>query len=226
MNLPAPPLWRLAATATVLAAWAVASHLGSLGIGGIDFSVCMALLPLVLAGVVLLWHWRSVSGRVAGLAAMAVAMVGLWPLLRSNAALLYYLEHVGSLLALAALFGRSLIGPGDALITSVARSIYAGTLSQRKQRYTRQVTLAWTLFFLINGLLSTALFALTSVRVWSVYAHLLTGPLVGLMFLAEHLVRTRVLPSQERPSLADVLRAYRQRTDRGALGAHDTELPL
>ncbi|MEO7939795.1 MAG: hypothetical protein ABIR55_14310 [Burkholderiaceae bacterium] len=190
----------------------MASHLGSLGIGGIDLSVGVAVVPLLLALVVLLWQWQSASGRVLGLAALAAATALLWPTLQRNTAVLYYLEHVGSLIALAVLFGRSLIGPGDALITSVARTIVGGSLSQRKQRYTRQVTLAWTLFFVANSLLSTALFVLASVRVWSVYAHLLTGPLVGLMFLAEHLVRTRVLPPQERPSLADVVRAYRQRT--------------
>ncbi len=225
MNMPGASLWQLATTVAVFVAWALASHLGSIGVGGADFSVCVAVFPLVLAGLIPLWQWRSATGRAVGLAALAGSIVALWPILRSNVALLYYLEHVGSLLVLAILFGRTLFGPGDALITSMARAIYGGKLSQHKQRYTRWVTLAWTLFFVVNALLSTVFFGLAPLRVWSAYAHLLTGPLVGLMFLAEHLVRRLVLPAQERPSLADVVRAYRQRAHDGVPGVRDTELP-
>lgn len=216
--------WRVAATVAALVTWAVASHLGSAGIGGADFSVLVAVLPLVLAAVLLLWKRGGVGMRVVGLGALAALLLALWPLLKSNAALLYYLEHVGSLLALAALFGRSLIGSGEALITSMARAIYAGSLSERKQRYTRQVTLAWTVFFVANAAISTALFWLAPVRTWSIHAHLLMGPLVVLMFLVEHMVRIRVLPPQERPKLTDVVRAYRQRAAGNVLSARDTEL--
>ena len=224
MNPIGAQAWRVAATVAVLVTWAVASHLGSAGMVGANFAALVAVLPLVVAAVVLLWQWRGAGGRAAGLGALAALLVALWPLLKSNAALLYYLEHVGSLLALAVLFGRSLFGAGDALVTSMARAIYGGTLSERKQRYTRRVTLAWALFFLANAVVSTALFWLTPVRIWSIHAHLLMGPLVALMFLGEHLVRLRVLPPHERPKLTDVVRAYRQRAGDRALQARDTEL--
>ena len=50
------------------------------------------------------------------------ASVWLWPQLRQNVPLLYYLQHVGSQLALAVFFGRTLLGPGEALITRIART--------------------------------------------------------------------------------------------------------
>lgn len=224
MNVRMARMWRVAATVAVLVIWAVASHLGSAGIGGADFAALAAVLPVVLAGVVLFWPRLVALWRAAGLLAVAALLVALWPLLKSNAVLLYYMEHVGGLLVLAALFGRTLAGPGDALITSMARAIYGGTLSERKRRYTRQATLAWTIFFLANIVLSTALFLLAPVRIWSFYAHLLMGPLVALMFLGEHLVRLRVLPPEERPSLADVVRAYRQRANSDAMRSRDSEL--
>lgn len=217
-------MWRVAAMVAVLVTWAVASHLGSAGIFGADFSALVAVLPLVFAGVVLLGQRSGVGTRVMALGALAALLTALWPHLKSNAALLYYLEHVGGLLALAVLFGRSLIGAREALITGMARAIYGGTLSERKQRYTRQVTVVWTVFFVINAVVSTALFGLAPVRIWSLFAHLLMGPLVVLMFLLEHLVRLRMLPPQERPNLADVVRAYRQRVAGRALSAGDTEL--
>ena len=224
MNLIGVQAWRVAATVAVLVTWAVASHLGSAGIVGADFSTLLAVLPLVFAGVVLLWRRPGAGARASGLGALAALLAALWPLLKSHAALLYYLEHVGALLALAVLFGRSLSGSGEALITSMARTIYGGPLSERKQRYTRQVTVAWTVFFVVNAIVSTALFGLVPVRIWSLHAHLLMGPLVVLMFLLEYLVRLRMLPPQERPNLADVVRAYRQRAAGRALSAADTEL--
>jgi uncharacterized membrane protein len=45
----------------------------------------------------------------------------------------------------------------------------------------------------------------------SFYANLMTAPLVGLMFAAEHLWRMRVLPPEERPSIAEVIRVWRLR---------------
>ena len=57
--------------------------------------------------------------------------------------------------------------------------------------------------------MSTLLFVWAPLRIWSLHANVLTGPLIGLMFLGEHLVRLRMLPPQERPGLAAVVRAYR-----------------
>jgi uncharacterized membrane protein len=84
-------------------------------------------------------------------------------------------------------------------------------LSERHRRYTRQITLAWALFFLANATLSALLYALAPLEAWSVYANLLTAPLVGVMFAAEHLVRMRALPPEERPSIAEVVRVWRLR---------------
>lgn len=224
MNPIGAQVGRVAATVAVLVTWAVASHLGSAGLLGADWAAVVAVLPLAIAAIVLLWQWRGAGVCVMGLGVMVTLLVVLWPLLKSNAPLLYYLEHVGSLLALAVLFGRSLFGAGDALITGMARAIYGGTLSERKQRYTRQATVAWTAFFVINALVSTVLFALAPVRIWSIHAHLLMGPLVALMFLGEHLVRLRMLPPHERPNLTDVVRAYRQRAAGQGLRDSDTEL--
>ena len=77
-------------------------------------------------------------------------------------------------------------------------------------RYTRQVTLAWTLFFLGISLISTVLFLFGSIDVWSVFANFLSLPLILLMFVAEHLVRLRKLPHLERHSIMDSILAFRR----------------
>ena len=47
-------------------------------------------------------------------------------------------------LGLSWLFGRSLFTPGDALITRIARQLHSAPLSPRHERYTRQVTAAFS----------------------------------------------------------------------------------
>lgn len=206
-----PPWVRSVAVAASMAAWAVAAHLGSAGRGDPDFNAALGVAPIVVAIALLLWRVRQPLWVAGGGLLLAGTLAWLWPSLRHNVALLYFIQHLGINLAFAALFGKTLVGPGEALITRFARIVHNGVLSERNLRYTRQVTLAWTLFFAINAALSALLYALAPPAVWSFYANLLTAPLVGLMFAAEHLVRMRVLPPEERPSIADVARVWRQR---------------
>jgi uncharacterized membrane protein len=197
--------------AALMAAWAISAYFGSTGQGRPDFNTAVGVAPFIAVFAMLLWRVRHPLGMAAGGLLVAAALVGLWPSLRQNVALLYFIEHLGTNLALAALFGKTLFGPGEPLITQFARIVNNGVLSARQLSYTRQATLAWTGFFIANATLSTLLYALASHAVWSFYASLLTAPLIGLMFAAEHLWRMHALPPEERPSIADVARVWRQR---------------
>lgn len=201
---------RALAVVFVMGCWAVAAHYASSGAGNADFNAMVGAIPLVLIAAALLWQIPSRLGIAAGALAGTALVVWLWPLLRENVSLLYYLQHLGGHLALGIYFGRSLLGPGEALITRMARSIYGDAISERKVRYTRQATLAWTLFFFGNALVSTGLFLFAPPAIWSLHANLLTWPLVGLMFLAEHLARMYLLPPEERPHITDIIAAYRR----------------
>lgn len=207
---PTPGQWlRGLLVLAAVGAWAVLAHRGSAGTAPSDFSTLLGVAPIVAALGLLVWR----TGWPLLTASSGIALLGglywLWPILRQNVALLYFLQHLGANLALAALFGRSLLGPGEALVTGMARIVHQGEVSERKARYTRQVTIAWTLFFVANALLSAALYLLAPPAVWSSFANLLSMPLILAMFVGEHLVRSRVLPPEERPSIAQVVRAYR-----------------
>lgn len=213
MTAGAASIRRLRGPALVvtMVAWAVAAHVGSAGIGDADVNAAIAVAPLVLAAALPLAQLSRTAAFAAG--ALAIALLAWqWPALRGQVALLYYLQHLGIHLALGILFGRSLFGPGEALATRMARTIYNGVISERKARYTRGVTIAWTLFFFANAMVSTGLFFLAPATVWSVHANLLTGPLVGLMFAGEMLCRRLSLPPEERPGLAQIVAAYRRHT--------------
>lgn len=211
MTLTPTQVLRSLAVAALMVAWAVAAHFGSAGHGSPDLNAALGVAPIVVAIALLLWRVRHPLWVAGGGLLLAGALAWLWPSLRQNVALLYFIQHLGINLAFASLFGKTLVGPGEALITRLARIVHNDVLSERNRRYTRQVTLAWALFFLANATLSALLYALAPLEMWSVYANLLTAPLVGVMFAAEHLVRIRVLPPEERPSIADIVRVWRLR---------------
>lgn len=203
---------RNALAALVVIAWAISAHLASAGVGPADLRVAVALTPLVPILAWLAQYRLSRSFRVVIYIVASAATAWSWPWLRTHVTWVFCLLHLDIHLLLAAWFGRSLLPGRDALITSMSRRMDRQPLSNRKERYTRGVTWLWTLFFLFNGAVSLLLFALTPVEIWSVHANLLTGPLVALVFLGETLVRKRMLPPAERPSLRAVVRFYRAAT--------------
>jgi uncharacterized membrane protein len=209
MSVRPTQVLRGAAMGGLAIAWAVAAHYGSAGLGNADVNALIALAPIAAATALSLGRLPRLTA-ILGLLGLAAVLYWLWPTLRQKVFVLYFIQNVGINLALAALFGRTLFGPGEALVTRLARLVGEGEISERQRRYTRQVTQAWTLFFLANAAVSVLLGLFAPAEVWSIYANLLGGPLVASMFLAEHLWRRRVMPPSERPSIAAVVRAWRR----------------
>jgi uncharacterized membrane protein len=212
MTLSSPlRLLRALAVAALALAWIAAAHLGSAGVLNADAAVALGLAPLVAAMWLLLWRTGRKALAVAGTLTLLALLLVLWSALRDKAAFLFYLQHLGANLALATVFGRTLLRGEEPLISRLSRLSHDGVLSAARARYTRRVTVAWTLFFLASALVSTALFWLAAPAHWSVFANVLTAPLVASMFLAEYLVRLRVLPAGDRSGLGQAIRAYRAR---------------
>lgn len=197
------------AIGALFVAWAVCAHVGSAGEADADFSAAVATAPFVVLALVLLWRGGKPLRIVGGGIAMLGLLAWAWPGLRQNVALLYYLQHIGTNLALGVFFGRTLFGGREALVTQFARLAHGGAISEIKRRYSRQVTVAWTTFFFTMVAVSTVLFWLAPASAWSIFANLLSTPLIMLMFVGEHLARFVVLPPEERSSVADSIRGYR-----------------
>jgi len=169
--------------------------------------VAVSLAPSL--AILLLLAWRS-PRRWAML--LLCAGVGLllwefWGALERNFSWVYFLQHAGTNVMLAAVFGATLGRGRQPICTRFAEVVHGG-LTAELVRYTRQVTLAWTLFFLTLSLASTLLFLFAPIEAWSVFANFLTLPLVLLMFAAEYLVRLRKLPQLEKHSIMDGILAY------------------
>jgi uncharacterized membrane protein len=174
----------------------------------------VALTPVL---AILTWlAWRS-PRRVAMLGLCVAVGCLLWQYrdtLEGNVGWVYFIQHAGIYVLLGAVFGQTLRRGRHPLCTRCAQAL-RGSLSPEVARYTRSVTLAWTLFFLGISLVSTLLFLFFSMDVWSFFANFLTLPLMALLFVVEHLVRLRKLPHLERHTIMDSIRAFRNIPEAG-----------
>ncbi|MGZ5060866.1 MAG: hypothetical protein ACXWG1_13300 [Usitatibacter sp.] len=169
-----------------------------------------AMLSLVPLAILALWALRRSRHRWAASAALLATGAALWTgwgTLQRHFPDLFFVEHAGANLALAILFGRTLVGAREPLCTRFARLIH-GTLPAEVERYSRNVTLAWTIFFATLFALSCTLFFGGFLAAWSLLANILSPLLTAAMFVVEYAVRHRVLPQWERVGLLGGIRAF------------------
>jgi uncharacterized membrane protein len=191
-------------------AYIAASHWLMTSAAASAWNAVALLAPMLVLVAVFSWRARQ---RLAGALALAV-LAGLAIHAASGHVVseraLFLGQHVVIHLFLAALFGLSLRVGSQALISRVAQRVH-GTLSPAMASYTRNVTLAWTVYFIVMVGLSLALYAWASFEAWATFANWLTPIALGLMFGGEHLLRYRLHPEFERVSMMRAIQAYSQR---------------
>jgi len=203
---------RVTLAVAAVAAWQIGAHFAVATPGAHGFGLAMALVPPLVIALAA----AARSPRRAWLLPLwALIALALW-LARAPLAHHFewglYLEHVSFNLAMALLFGRTLAVRRVPLCTQFAAMIHGGTPTPAVARYTREITLAWTLFFLAIAGVSTLMFAFAPIVAWSTFANYLALPLVAVMFVAEHACRRFALPDEPRAGMLDAIRAYRQAT--------------
>lgn len=105
--------------------------------------------------------------------------------------------------------------PGhEPLITAMARRMHG--LTPEMIRYTRKVTIAWSLFFAAQLATSVGLFCFAPLTVWSFFVNVLDVPLVAAMFAGEYAVRLRVLDDPPRHSIGAIIDMVMNTFPRGA----------
>ena len=198
---------QLAAVLLFLVAYSVLSHYSNLNPQAHDLRTLLALAPMLTLGLVLVWRWSG--ALIASLAAAAAALLlrAFWPLFAQNFPIVYLVQQVGFYFIMAFTFGRSLRKGSVPLCTQLADKVH-GPLSALELRYTRRVTLAWVIFFLLNLAANVLLFEFAPLRAWSMFVNFCSLPLILLMFVAEYAVRRYVLPQVHRSGLIATLRVY------------------
>jgi uncharacterized membrane protein len=203
--------WRrrlqLAAVILFVVAYATLSHYSNSMAKTHDLGVGLAVGPVLCVGLLLLWRWTHWA--VALLAAVAgAALLGqYWPVLERSFPWVYLIQECGFYSLMAASFGQSLLDDRVALCTQLADKIH-GPLSTQEVIYTRRVTVAWALFFILMFVITVGLFLFAPLQIWSLFANFCVLPLIGLMFIAEYAVRKHALPQVRRRGILEAVRVY------------------
>lgn len=146
-------------------------------------------LAWLLAGLALLRLALSRNERslwpVAGLA----LLLGITSALTRNADWLLYYPVLMNLASLA-VFGWSLFYP-PSLIERLAR-LHEPNLPASGVAWTRRVTQAWCLFFVINGSIAFYTARYASLDTWTLYNGLIAYLLMGVLLGSEYLLRQRM----------------------------------
>jgi uncharacterized membrane protein len=198
---------QLAAVLLFFIAYSILSHYSNLNPQAHDLRTVLALAPMLILGLVLLWRWSGALVALLAAAAAAYLLRAFWPLFAQNFSIVYLVQQTGFYSIMAFTFGRSLRKGSIPLCTQLADRVH-GPLSALELRYTRQVTVAWVIFFICDVAANFLLFQFAPLRVWSVFVNFCSLPLILLMFVAEYAVRRRVLPQVQRSGLIATLRVY------------------
>jgi len=182
------------------------AHSGSLG-------AVVAIAPVALLALVLVWRSPQRIVMLGGLVLACATLRAGWSALEQHFGLVYWLQSLGMQLVLFMTFARTLFAGRQPLCTRFAEAVHA-PLTPQHAIYTRQVTVAWTLFFAAMASASTLLFIFAPLSTWSVFTNFLTLPLVALMFIGEYWVRRWVLPEMRHMHILDAVRAFRNASAR------------
>jgi uncharacterized membrane protein len=162
----------------------------------------LLLLVLAAIGTALGSHWLLTRAAQSAFA----------PLVQG----LFLAQHAGVHAALALWFGATLRRGHQPLISQLAQRLH-GHLTPAMAHYTRQVTLAWVLYFAAMTLVSLGLYFGGPLHAWSLLVNAITPVATLAMFVGEYALRYRLHPEFERVGFSAAMRAYRSyRADRGS----------
>jgi len=103
-------------------------------------------------------------------------------------------------LALAIIFGRTLIGDQTAFITIISQKMISRPLFEEEKKYTRFITYLWVSFFLFLVVESIMVAFTYSIETWSYVTNFLNYILVVVFSLSEYVLRRVILHHIEHPS--------------------------
>lgn len=204
-SLPLGPLLLFGAAA---AAYCIVANATLIGLADPAIGLVLGLGWILVALVTMAWRgpWRWPVVLACLAAAIGIFLSRSWWI--ENLPWVWLVQHAGSYALLAIVFGRTLRAGSEPIATRVVR-IVLKSVPAEVSRYTRGVTLAWTVLFAAIAGVSVMLFFASSTAVWSAFANLVSGPMVAAMFVGEYLVRCRVVPKRYRATLGETIAAFR-----------------
>ncbi len=162
----------------------------------------LALLVLTLG--LLLPGLRQGSGFIWGLFLLILGLLCAAGYL-GIAIYLLYLPPVVIPLLFWGVFFHSLLPGKTPLVTAIGERA-RGPLSAQMRRYTRSVTLMWTVVFAVMALWAALLSWVTTVMLWSLFTNFINYFLIVLLFVAEFVYRKWRFQDHDHPGFFDYLK--------------------
>jgi uncharacterized membrane protein len=167
-----------------LLVYAAIGRVGPAGVAAMLAAVCLVRL------VVLRLRGRAAFGgaylELLCVGGVVLAAVSFW--LDSSGAVLYYPVLVNA--ALLLVFAASLVSP-PSVIERIAR-LRDPALPPAAVVYTRRVTIAWAVFFVLNGAAAFYTARFTPLETWALYNGLIAYLLMAALFAIELAIRAVV----------------------------------
>ncbi|WP_310461373.1 hypothetical protein [Sphaerotilus sp.] len=154
----------------------------------------LLLLALAALGTALGSHWLITRAAQSTFA----------PLVQG----VFLAQHAGVHGALALWFATTLRRGHQPLISTLAQRVH-GHLTPAMAHYTRQVTLAWVLYFAAMAAVSLGLYFGGQLHAWSLLVNAITPVATLAMFVGEYGLRYRLHPEFERVGFTAAARAWR-----------------
>lgn len=198
---------RSCAVIALAVGYALLAHHTNATPGNERLGAFVALAPILLAAISLAWRSRHRIFVLGLLAVGSIALFATWGTIEHHYSSIYWIEHAGmqSLLCLA--FARTMAEGREPMCTYFARLVH-GPLTPAVLRYTRQVTMAWSVFFGMVAAISTIIFFAAPLTTWSLFANFFTAPLICLMFIAEYAVRRHTDLDMEHVHILAAVKAF------------------
>lgn len=195
--------WQVLAVAGVVA-YQVLVHLGVAGGAPGTAAAVLLAAPAVAVGC---WILLRSENRLLWILMIAMAAAATLALGGGGAAL-YGIPHAAAYLFMLWLFGRTLRHGREPFVTRLARRARGGALSPNMERYTRNLTFAWCVFFAAQLVTSALLLKLGSLEAWSLFINVLNLPLLAAMFTGDYVYRMIRYRDSPQASIVAALQAY------------------
>ena len=151
----------------------------------------LALAPILLVAISTAWRAQRRALMLVLIVMGCAALFAAWGSIEHHYSRIFWIEHAGMQLMLCLVFARTLGKGQESMCTYFARTVH-GSMTPALERYTRQVTAAWVIFFGTMAVASTVIFFAAPLSVWSMFANFFTAPLIFLMFIVEYAVRRQM----------------------------------
>jgi uncharacterized membrane protein len=163
------------------------------------------VFAIIALAVALLYNGLRDGSHLAWFVFLLISIASFVAAYIDIAIYLLYLPPIIIPLLLWSVFFRSLLPGQEAIITDIGERA-RGPLTVEMRRYTRIVTIIWTVLFALMAAWSAILPWAASENVWSLFTNFINYAIVGILFFAEFQFRKIRFREHDHPNFFQYVR--------------------